>query len=86
VLLGCIQNSPLPAVAGSQSSPSVAFVDPGWEEAESHRAADTATEASWRSHASGSGDGGGFGGDRSWGTGYGDHVEAVEVYSSYNSQ
>jgi hypothetical protein len=36
---------------------------PGWEEAESRRAADTATEASWRSHASGSGDGGGLGGD-----------------------
>jgi hypothetical protein len=33
---------------------------PGWEEApESRRAADTATEANCRSHASGSGDGGG---------------------------
>jgi hypothetical protein len=31
----------------------------GWEEVESRRAADTATEASWRPHASGSGDGGG---------------------------
>jgi hypothetical protein len=40
---------------------------PGWEEAESCRAADKATEASWRSHASGSGDGGGLGGDSSWG-------------------
>jgi hypothetical protein len=28
-------------------------------------------EASWRSHASGSGDGGGIGGDISWGAGYG---------------
>jgi hypothetical protein len=28
---------------------------PGWDEAESRRAADTATEARWRSHASGSG-------------------------------
>jgi hypothetical protein len=42
---------------------------PGWEEAESRRAAGTATEASWRSHASGSGDGGGLGGDSSWGAG-----------------
>jgi hypothetical protein len=41
----------------------------GWEEAESRRAADTATEASWRPHASGSGDGGGLGGDSSWGAG-----------------
>jgi hypothetical protein len=43
---------------------------PGWEGAESRRAADTATEASWRSHASGSGDGGGLGGDSSWGAGH----------------
>jgi hypothetical protein len=47
---------------------------PGWEEAESRRAADTATEGSWRPHASGSGDGGGLGGD---GTGYGGDVGRV---------
>jgi hypothetical protein len=51
---------------------------PGWEEAESRRAADTATEASWRSHASGSGDGGGLGGDSSWGAGYGGDVGRVD--------
>jgi hypothetical protein len=39
---------------------------------------DTATEASWRSHASGSGDGGGLGGDSSWGTGYGGDVGRVD--------
>ena len=49
-----------------------------WEEAESRRAADTATEASWRSHASGSGDGGGLGGDSSWGAGYGGDVGRVD--------
>jgi hypothetical protein len=49
---------------------------PGWEEAESRRAADTATEASWRSHASGSG--GGLGGDSSWGDGYGGDVGRVD--------
>jgi hypothetical protein len=47
---------------------------PGWEGAESRRAADTATETSWRSHASGSGDGGGLGGDSSWGAGHGGDV------------
>jgi hypothetical protein len=51
---------------------------PGWEEAESRRAADKATEASWRSHASGSGDGGGLGGDSSWGDGYGGDVGRVD--------
>jgi hypothetical protein len=51
---------------------------PGWEEAESRRAADTATEASWRSHASGSGDGRGLGGDSSWGAGYGGDVGRVD--------
>jgi hypothetical protein len=50
----------------------------GWEEAESRRAADTATEASWRSHASGSGDGGGLGGDSSWGAGCGGDVGRVD--------
>jgi hypothetical protein len=51
---------------------------PGWGEAESRRAADTATEASWGSHASGSGDGGGgLGGDISWGAGYGGDVGRV---------
>jgi hypothetical protein len=49
-----------------------------WEEAESRRAADTATEASWRPHASGSGDGGGLGGDSSWGAGYGGDVGRVD--------
>jgi hypothetical protein len=42
---------------------------PGWEEAESRRAADTAAEASCRSHARGSG-ARGFDAD-SWGAGYG---------------
>jgi hypothetical protein len=42
---------------------------PGWEEAESRRAADTAAEASCRSHASGSGARGLDAG--SWGAGYG---------------
>jgi hypothetical protein len=51
---------------------------PGWEEAESRRAAGTATEASWRSHASGPGDGGGLGGDSSWGAGYGGDVGRVD--------
>ena len=51
---------------------------PGWEEAESRRAADAATEASWRSHASGSGDGGGLGGDSSWGAGCGGDVGRVD--------
>jgi hypothetical protein len=46
----------------------------GWKKPQSRRAADTATEASWRSHASGSGDGGGLGGDSSWGAGYGGDV------------
>jgi hypothetical protein len=51
---------------------------PGWEEAESRRAADKATETSWRSHASGSGDGGGLGGDSGWGAGYGGDVGRVD--------
>jgi hypothetical protein len=51
---------------------------PGWEEAESRRAADTAAEVSWRSHASGSGDGGGIGGDSSWGAGHGGDVGRVD--------
>jgi hypothetical protein len=51
---------------------------PGWEEAESRRAADTATEASWRPHSSGSGDGGGLGGGSSWGAGYGGDVGRVD--------
>jgi hypothetical protein len=52
---------------------------PGWEEAESRRAADTATpEASWRSYASGSGGGGGLGGDSSWGAGHGGDVGRVD--------
>jgi hypothetical protein len=42
---------------------------PGWEEAESRRAVDTAAEASCRSHASGSGDRG-FDAD-SWVAGHG---------------
>jgi hypothetical protein len=47
---------------------------PGWEEAESRRAADTAAEASCRAHASGSGArGSGSDGD-SWGAGYGGDV------------
>jgi hypothetical protein len=54
------------------------YVLPGWEEAESRRAADTATEASWRSHASGSGDGGGLGRDISWSAGYGGDVGRVD--------
>jgi hypothetical protein len=45
---------------------------PGWEEAESRRVADTAAEASCRTHASGSG-GRGFDAD-SWGAGYGGDV------------
>jgi hypothetical protein len=53
---------------------------PGREEAESRRAADTATEASWRSHASGSGDGGGLGGDSSWGAVSGGDVGRVGRY------
>jgi hypothetical protein len=55
---------------------------PGWEEAESRRAADTATEASWRSPASGSGDGGGLVGDISWGAGYSDGTAATWVAST----
>jgi hypothetical protein len=51
---------------------------PGWKEAESRRAADTATEASWRSHASGSVDGGGLGGDSSLGAGHGGDVGRVD--------
>jgi hypothetical protein len=51
---------------------------PGWEEAESRRAANTAAEASCRSHDSGSGDGGGLGGDSSWGAGYGGDVGRVD--------
>jgi hypothetical protein len=46
---------------------------PGWEEAESRRTADTAAEASWRSHASGAGSGGGLDGG-GWGAGYGGGV------------
>jgi hypothetical protein len=42
------------------------------------RAADTAVEASCRSHASGSGDVGGLGGDSSWGAGYGGYVGRVD--------
>jgi hypothetical protein len=55
---------------------------PGWEEAESRRAADTATEASWRSHATVglATAGGGLGGDMhsSWGAGYGGDVGRVD--------
>jgi hypothetical protein len=47
------------------------YAPPGVEEAESRRAADTAAEASWRSHASGSGGGGGLAGAISWGAGCG---------------
>jgi hypothetical protein len=45
-------------VAGANAGPPwwLKYALPGWEEAESRRAADTATEASWRSHVSGSGD------------------------------
>jgi hypothetical protein len=55
---------------------------PGWEGAESRRAADTAAEASWRSHASGPGGGGGLGGDSSWGAGHGGDVGRVERQQS----
>jgi hypothetical protein len=53
----------------SKKSLGLKYALPGWEEAESRRAADTAAEASCRSHASGSGDGGGLDED-SWGAGY----------------
>jgi hypothetical protein len=43
---------------------------PGWEETESRRAADTAAEASCRSHASGSGPRGFDAGSWGWGAGY----------------
>jgi hypothetical protein len=58
---GSTAAAPTPANQSARIPPRI----PGWEEAESRRAADTATEASWRSHASGSGDGGGLGGDSS---------------------
>jgi hypothetical protein len=49
----------------------------GWEEAESRRAAEaTPAEASWRSHASGTGNGGGLDGG-GWGAGYGGDVGRV---------
>ena len=51
---------------------------PGWEEAESRRAADTAAEASCRSHASGSGARGFDAG--SWGAGYGGDVGRADRY------
>ena len=52
----------------------------GWrEEAESRRAADTAAEASCRSHASGSG-ARGFDAD-SWGAGYGGDVGRADRYA-----
>jgi hypothetical protein len=54
---------------------------PGWEGAESRRAADTPTEASWGSHASGSGDGGWIGGDICWGDGYGGDMGRVDRQS-----
>jgi hypothetical protein len=50
---------------------------PGWEEAESRCAADTAAEASWRSHASGAGNGGGLD-DGGWGAGHGGDVGHVD--------
>jgi hypothetical protein len=52
---------------------------PGWEEAESRRAADTAAEASCRSRASGSG-ARGFDAD-SWGAGYGGDVGRADRYA-----
>jgi hypothetical protein len=52
---------------------------PGWEEAESRRAADTAAEASCRSHASGSGARGFDAG--SWGAGYGGDVGRADRYA-----
>ena len=53
---------------------------PGWEEAESRRAADTAAEASCRSHASGSG-ARGFDAD-SWGAGaHGGDVGRADRYA-----
>jgi hypothetical protein len=52
---------------------------PGWEEAESGRAADTAAEASCRAHASGSG---ARGSDAdSWGAGYGGDVGRADRYA-----
>jgi hypothetical protein len=42
---------------------------PGWGEAESRREADTAAEASCRSHASGAGSGGGLAGSGGWDAG-----------------
>jgi hypothetical protein len=50
---------------------------PGWEEAESCRAADTAAEASWRPHASGAGNGEGLD-DGGWGAGYGGDVGHID--------
>jgi hypothetical protein len=55
------------------------FALPGWEEAESRRAADTAAEASCRSHASGSG-ARGFDADSS-GAGYGGDVGRADRYA-----
>jgi hypothetical protein len=54
---------------------------PGWGEAESRRAADTAAEASCRSHASASGSGArGFDAD-SWGAGHGGDVGCADRYA-----
>jgi hypothetical protein len=50
-----------------------------WEEAESRRAADTAAEASCRSHASGSGARGFDAG--SWGAGYGGDVGRADRHA-----
>jgi hypothetical protein len=50
---------------------------PGWEEAESRRAADTAAEASCRSYASGADSGGGLD-DGDWGVRYGGDVDRVD--------
>jgi hypothetical protein len=63
----------------------VLSVHRGGEEAESRRAADTAAEASsWRSHASGSCDGGGLGGDSGWGAGCGGDVGSKWVAPTGN--
>jgi hypothetical protein len=64
-------------VAGANAGPPGCAL-PGWEEAESRRAADTAAETRCRSHTSGSGGGGGLDGDSSWGAGYGGDVGCVD--------
>jgi hypothetical protein len=54
---------------------------PGWEEAESTRAADTAAEASCRSHASGCSGARGFDAC-SWGAGHGGDVGRADRHAS----